>query len=126
MHFNCITTLRGKVYKQKELLKYNIDKDRYYSSINRKYIKLLDESFSNDILHDKKKMILCFFIAIKTNRIFILPKFSCKNSFLYKKMKNKNCSYDELFDIYSLDKYLTNFYRENVYFIYYIIAIFVS
>lgn len=117
MHFNCITSFRGKIYKQKELLKYNINEGDYYSSTINKYLKIHYINNSSNIDYDKKIVMLSFFLAIKTSRILILPKFNCRNSLVMKKFTNKNCSYDELFDINVLDIYLHKNYRENVLFI---------
>lgn len=115
IHFNCITSLKGKIYKQKELLMYNNDEDEYYSSRNNNYIKIEYENSKANIHYDRNVIMLGFYFAIKTQRIFILPKFLCKNSLMHKDLKYKNCSYDELFDIHSLDNYLKIYYRENVF-----------
>lgn len=107
--------LKGKIYKQKELLIFNIDDNKYYSSATNRFIKLIYNNRLSDISYDKKLVMFGFTIAIKTNRIFILPKFNCKNSLFLNHHKNRNCSYDELFDINALDDNLIDYYRENVY-----------
>lgn len=119
IHYIGINTLfEGKIYKQKEQLMYYLDDNEYYSSLNNKYIKLGYEGVAKDKYYDENVVKLGFLIAIETNRIFILPKFSCRNSFMMKKFYNRKCSFDELFDIRSLDKYLFPYYRENVYIIF--------
>lgn len=94
---------------------FNVDDNNYYSSTTNKYIKVYYDSHLWDINYAKIVVYFGFTIAIKTNRIFILPKFSCRNSKSLKKHKNRNCSYDDLFDINILDENLSAFYRENVY-----------
>lgn len=115
IHFTYIFSLKAKIYKQKELLMYNIDENHYYSSTINKYITVSYNLNGTDIKYDRNILILLFSLAIKTNRIFILPKFNCKNSLSFKKLVNRHCSFDDLFDISALDKYLLKHYRENVY-----------
>lgn len=108
---------------------FNVDDNHYYSSKTNNYIKMIYNNKLYDFNHEKKLVMLGFTIAIKTNRIFILPKFSCRNSLLLKRFQNRYCSYDELFDINALDHNLIQYYRENVYNInhlYICIAILVS
>lgn len=94
---------------------FYVDDNNYYSSTTNKYLKLSFDKNSSDINYDRKVMMFAFSVSIKTNRILILPKFDCSKSLFSKKFTNKNCSYDDLFDMKTLDKYLVNYYRENVY-----------
>lgn len=96
---------------------FNVDDNQYFSSTANKYIKINFDNNSSDINYDKNVVIFGFTIAKKINRIFILPKFNCRKSLNFKKFINRNCSYDELFDVNSLDNNLLNYYRENVYII---------
>lgn len=116
MHNNWITGMDKKIYRQKEMHLFLFDENGYYSSTSRKYVKIIYESKS--ISEDERMIELGFFIAFKTNSIFILPQFLCSHcSTICKYCKtHKFCSFIELWKIRELNKLNKYIYRESVYF----------
>lgn len=116
VHFNYMAGIDQKDYYQKELLFWNYDKNEYYTSIKNKYlmISFQSNSFDDEELYLKKGLEL----SLELNRIFILPKFSCK--YCEKVLsQNLKCHYITYFSIRSLNTYYgINNYRENVLFTY--------
>lgn len=76
------------VYRQKELLLYVVDDNNYFSSLNNKYFQF-HYNVENIIL-EKKIVMFGFDTFMKTDRIFIIPRFKCSYK---KKFINYFCRY---------------------------------
>lgn len=108
-----------KIYRQKELLLYIFDENKYFSSATNLYFQF--HYSSKDLIEERSKIIFGFNITLGSKRIFILPRFNCS---IVKKFTNnpeKKCTYADIFQYHLIDKKFRNKFRESVYVILYII-----
>lgn len=98
---------------------YKFDENKYYSSTSNTYFEFY---YNSDNLIDERKIIMIGFdITIRSKRIFILPRFNCSLIKKYKNNLGKKCTYADIFKYHLIDKTFKNKFRENVFlFIYHI------
>lgn len=109
-HNNFIKGSDSKVYREKEMLFYNVDINKYYSDINSKYFTFIYKN-STYIAQIEKLMWMGLIFSNNTNFIFILPRIICKYCNIHNR---KWCSYIDCWKIRNLNKCFINRYRENV------------
>lgn len=104
-----------KVYRQKELLLYKINENKYFSSISNSYFRFYFNS--KNITEVRKIIMIGFNLALKSKRIFILPRFNCSLRNKFVDITNKKCTYADIFKYHLVDKAFRNKFRESVYII---------
>ena len=119
IHNNWIVSNAAKIYRFKENLLWENNKDNYYSQSDKRYIVYDNPLIKHKNCSDNKcfkdqqfkfeKLALknAFRLGKILNRTVILPRFHCKNNY------NKECALNEHFSINDFDKTMFNKYREN-------------
>lgn len=103
-----------KLYRQKELLLYKIDENKYFSSTSNSYYQF--HYNANNFSEERKIIMIGFDITLKSKRKFILPRFNCSLRNKFTNIPGKKCSYIDIFNYNLMDKAFRNKFRENVYF----------
>ena len=125
-HNNWIIGKHAKIYRFKELLHWNVDTDGYYSSTNTKYL-VYDNPFDfkeHSITQEITALKAAFSIGHITNRVVVLPTFSCNNC-KYKACKDRGgkCPFNCHFRVQTLDEKLGPMYREHSFFDHPLVAV---
>lgn len=113
MHNNFIKGIDSKIYREKEMLFYQVDENNYYTSKQQKYISSI--IYTKNISDIETILYILLKIANRTNRILILPSFPCNlHTNIYNNINtNKKCNFIKYWYIEELNKYYPNKYREH-------------
>lgn len=111
IHFNWIITLFEKQYRQREMLLYEYDEDKYYSSTNNKFFEFHYNVNYLDL--ERRIYIFGLYIASLSGRKFILPKYNCSYKNRFMNITGKKCTTADIFNIGGLSK-MKHLFRENV------------
>ena len=115
LHNNWIVNNSAKIYRFKEHHHWKLDKDRYYSSDQRKFITYSNPvSFAENLQVEYEALKSAFWIAHVLNRTLIFPQFHKPVQCEYGVCKRHNfCTYNTLFAVTVLDNNLQDLYRES-------------
>ena len=121
VHNNYILSYNHKVYRFKEHLLWMPDAGKYYSSTERKYIMYENKYYIGEketMIAEMKALKNAFLLGYILNRTVILPKFFCylcKEEVVTNKETIPMCAANIHFNINTMDKYLKDKYRENMF-----------
>ncbi|CAD5110858.1 DgyrCDS224 [Dimorphilus gyrociliatus] len=118
IHNNWIETSEAKIYRFKEHQMWYLDKDKYYSNGEAKYM-----TYSNPFNFEKKTRGIegdaladAIGIAMALKRILILPKFHCDGcKYSACKSPSRLCALNVRFHLQEFDREFKSMYREHVF-----------
>ena len=111
VHNNWIIGKAAKVYRQREMLQWTYDGEKYYSDPNRKYLWFTNISMPNyndkqQLEEDKYALMSAFAIGEILNRVVIIPRLSCNGM---------PCPLNSRYNITQLDLLFRSKYRESTF-----------
>lgn len=109
-HNNFIKGADSKIYREKEMLFFYVDIDKYYSESDANYFTFI--YFKSTKIYDIEKIIwIGLTFSNSSKYIFILPRILCK----YCNVNNKYwCSFVDCWKVRNLNNCFEKKYRENV------------
>lgn len=110
MHNNFIKGADSKLYREKEMLFFKVDIDKYYSSLKRKYFTFIINNVST-LYYAETVIWKGLIFSNATDYIYILPRILCK---LCNINNSKWCSFIDCWRIRNLNHCFNLKYRENV------------